>query len=166
MNIEFSGYIPGAIGRIVELHATYYHKHWGFGLYFESKVAMELSEFLCRFEEGRDGFWVAHVEGEIVGAVAIDGMNTDTKGAHLRWFIVAPEYQGKGIGEKLLGVAVNFCKKMNFPRVYLWTFEGLYSARRLYEKVGFRLCGHQEGSQWGITVTEQLFELRLGRTMS
>ena len=24
------GYLPGAIGRIVELHGTYYAAHWGF----------------------------------------------------------------------------------------------------------------------------------------
>lgn len=34
-----SGYIPGSIGRIAELHGTYYHDHWGFGLYFEAMVA-------------------------------------------------------------------------------------------------------------------------------
>jgi len=159
MNVILSGYVPGAIGRIVELHAAYYHKHWGFGLFFECKVATELSEFLRRLEEGRDEFWVARVGGEIAGAVAIDGVNAKTKGAHLRWFIVAPEYQGKGVGERLLKEAIAFCKKMNFPRVYLWTFEGLHAARHLYEKFGFSLCEQQEGKQWGKTVTEQRFEL-------
>jgi hypothetical protein len=38
------GYIPGSIGRVAELHGTYYHKHWGFSLFFEAKVATELSD--------------------------------------------------------------------------------------------------------------------------
>jgi hypothetical protein len=42
-NVRLSGYIPGAIGRVAELHGTYYYKHWGFHLFFESKVAIELS---------------------------------------------------------------------------------------------------------------------------
>ena len=42
------GYVPGSIGRISELHATYYNENWDFGLYFESKVAEELSAFLKR----------------------------------------------------------------------------------------------------------------------
>ena len=29
-----SGYKPGSIGRIAELHGTYYHVHWGFGCVF------------------------------------------------------------------------------------------------------------------------------------
>jgi hypothetical protein len=33
------GYVPGTIGRVVELHGAYYHAHWGFGAFFEAKVA-------------------------------------------------------------------------------------------------------------------------------
>ena len=40
-----SGYLPGAIGRITELHGTYYAKNWDLGLYFEAKVATELAAF-------------------------------------------------------------------------------------------------------------------------
>ncbi len=160
-DIKLSGYIPGAIGRIAELHGTYYHEHWGFDLFFESKVAIELSEFLRRFNETPDGFWVASAGEKIVGAVAIDGINHNSKGAHLRWFIVAPENQGQGIGGRLLKEAVEFCKKKKFSRVYLWTFAGLDPARHLYEKFGFKLCEKLEGNQWGRTVTEQRFKLAL-----
>jgi len=160
-HIRLSGYIPGAIGRIAELHGTYYHKHWDFDLFFESKVAIELSEFLRRFNGLRDGFWVASVEEKIVGSVAVDGVDHDSKGAHLRWFIVAPENQGQGIGKMLLKGAVEFCRKTKFRKVYLWTFSGLDPARHLYEKFGFHLCEEHEGGQWGRIVTEQKFELIL-----
>jgi len=33
------GYVPGCIGRVAELHGTYYAENWGFGRYFEAKVA-------------------------------------------------------------------------------------------------------------------------------
>jgi GNAT superfamily N-acetyltransferase len=160
-DVSLSSYIPGAIGRIAELHGTYYYKHWDFHLFFESKVAIELSEFLRRFDEARDAFWVASVEEKIVGAIAIDGANHNNKGAHLRWFIVAPENQGQGIGKILLEEAIEFCRKKNFGRVYLWTFSGLDPARHLYERFGFKLCKEREGNQWGKTVTEQRFELIL-----
>ena len=160
-DVRLSGYVPGAIGRIAELHGTYYHKHWGFDLFFESKVAIELSEFLRRFNEARDGFWVASVGKKIVGAIAIDGVQHDSKGAHLRWFIVSEENQGQGIGKMLLEQAVEFCQKKKFGRVYLWTFAGLGPARHLYERFGFKLCEEHEGNQWGRTVTEQRFELTL-----
>lgn len=160
-DVELSGYIPGAIGRVAELHGTYYYKHWGFNLFFESKVAMELSEFLRRFNEARDGFWVATIEEKIVGSVAIDGLHGDGQGAHLRWFIIAPEHQGHGIGNRLLKEAVEFCRKKEHGRIYLWTFAGLHPARHLYEKFGFKLCEEHEGEHWGKAVKEQRFELVL-----
>lgn len=94
--VKLSGYFPGAIGRVTELHATYYNQHWGFNLYFESQVATELSEFLLRFDEAHDGFWVATVDGKIVGSVAIDGSSSSTEGARLRWFIQSTRVSGAG----------------------------------------------------------------------
>jgi hypothetical protein len=44
----FTGYLPGAIGRIVELHANTYHLDWGFGVFFEARVAKEMAAFLRR----------------------------------------------------------------------------------------------------------------------
>ena len=161
IGIKLSGYIPGAIGRIAELHGNYYHEHWSFGLFFEAKVAAELSEFLCRFHEAHDGFWIASAEDKIVGSIAIDGIDVANKDAHLRWFIVAPENQGQGIGKVLLDEAIQFCRKTGFCRVYLWTFAGLDCARHLYEKWGFRLSEQRVGNQWGKTVNEQMFTLIL-----
>jgi len=161
IDATLSGYIPGAIGRIAELHGTYYHRHWGFDLFFESKVAIELSEFLRRFVETRDGFWVARIEEKIVGSIAVDGIYHNSQGAHLRWFIIAPECQGHGIGSKLLNEAIGFCRKKRYSRIYLWTFTGLDPARHLYEKFGFRLSEEREGEQWGKAVIEQKFELVL-----
>jgi len=100
---KFSGYVPGAIGRITEIHALYYKKHWDFDLFFESKVATEMSEFLNRFDRAHDGFWVAMVDGKIAGSVAIDGKESGTQGARLRFFITDPGYQGRGVGRGCFG---------------------------------------------------------------
>lgn len=154
-----TGYSPGAIGRIVEMHGTYYHRHWKFGLFFEAKVASELSEFTNRFEEGRDGIWTILNGEQIAGSIAIDGMKAGgSEGAHLRWFIIDPQLQGQGWGKHLLTKAVSFCDQREYRRIYLWTFKGLASARHLYETVGFQLVSEQDGDKWGTRVNEQLFE--------
>ena len=157
-----SGYIPGAIGRVAELHAAYYHRQWGFGLFFEAKVATELAAFLSRYDEQRDGFWIASAGGRIEGAIAIDGVHAAAEGAHLRWFIVSEPLRGKGVGNQLMGTAIGFCASRGYKRVYLWTFEGLHAARHLYEKNGFRLVEQHKGTQWGREVNEQRLELELG----
>jgi GNAT superfamily N-acetyltransferase len=159
-DIELCGYVPGAIGRVVELHAIYYHKNWNFGFFFESKVAKELSEFLCRFDETRDGFWSALLNGRVEGSITIDGIHAEREGAHLRWFIMSDVLRGRGIGNRLINAAIDFCRNKGHKRVYLWTFEGLDAAKHLYEKSGFKFVEQHRGTNWGTEVNEQRFELR------
>jgi len=159
--VILTGYHPGAIGRIVELHASYYHLDWGFGVFFEARVAKEMAEFLSRFDETRDGLWIVSLNDRIEGGIAIDGIKARTDGAHLRWFILSPEVRGRGFGHRLMEEAISFCKKKDYRKIYLETFEGLCVARHLYEKFGFRLVHQAEGTQWGKKMTEQKFELFL-----
>jgi GNAT superfamily N-acetyltransferase len=158
---KFHGYYPGVVGKITEIHAVYYKEHWGFDVSFETQVGRELSEFIGNFDNDRDGFWAATKDGIFSGAVAIDGQMADTEGARLRWFIVAPEFQNAGLGKKLISQAVEFCRKKKYPKVFLWTFEGLDAARRLYERENFRLSETQDVDQWGRHIKEQKFELIL-----
>ena len=72
-NLKLSGYYPGVIGKITELHAIYYFENWGFDASFETQVARELSAFISEFRPGGDGFWAALVNGVFAGSVAIDG---------------------------------------------------------------------------------------------
>jgi GNAT superfamily N-acetyltransferase len=155
------GYVPGSLGRVAEIHGIYYHKHWGFGLFFEAKVANELSEFLKRYNESRDGFWTVSAGGRVEGSITIDGMHAETEGAHLRWFIMSDALRGKGMGNRLMDAAISFCRNRGYEKIYLWTFEGLNTARHLYEKNGFRLIEENRGAQWGTEVNEQRFECSL-----
>ncbi len=159
--ITISGYTPGAIGRAAELHALYYSRNWGFGVFFEAKIATEMSDFLRHFDPEKDGFWTARSGGRIEGSITIVGPKGNTGDAHLRWFILSDEQRGTGIGNLLIGEALNFCLQHAYPRFFLWTFAGLHSARHLYEKNGFKLAEEVEGEQWGKKVLEQRFVLDL-----
>ncbi len=159
--IEICGYVPGAIGRVTALHALYYHKNWGFGLYFEAKVAREVGEFLSRFDETADGFWTVCSKNVVEGSISIDAINAADEGAHLRWFILSPELQGRGYGNRLMERAVSFCRMNGYRSVYLWTFTGLDAAKHIYDKFGFRIVKQEKGTQWGKEVLEQKYVLRL-----
>ncbi len=159
--IIYGGYSPGVVGRITELHALYYHEHWNFDISFETQVGRELSEFLRDFRDGRDFFLAAMAGHRFAGSVAIDGKQAAADGARLRWFIVAPEFQGIGIGRRLIREAVDFCREAGYSRIFLWTFKGLDRARALYESEGFRLNLEHDIRQWGNNITEQMFVLDL-----
>jgi GNAT superfamily N-acetyltransferase len=154
------GYVPGSIGRLVELHGRYYARDWRFGCYFEAKIANELGDLLTRLDAARDGFWVAVDGDEVVGGIAIDGSG-EPDAARLRCFIVDDAHRGKGLGEQLMRTALDFCRTSGHRRVFLTTFAGLDAARKLYERHGFVLTEERPDRTWGVEVTEQRFDLRI-----
>ncbi|WP_026432099.1 MarR family winged helix-turn-helix transcriptional regulator [Paracidovorax oryzae] len=159
-----SGYRPGLIARVTEMHALFYAREAGFGQRFESVVAGGLAEFCGRLDTqdpSPNAVWTAEVDGRIAGSVAIDGEDLGPDTAHLRWFIVDDGVRGGGVGRQLLEAALAFVDaRPAFAETHLWTFSGLHAARRLYEAHGFACEEERPGSQWGREVLEQRFVRR------
>ncbi|MCZ4280175.1 helix-turn-helix domain-containing GNAT family N-acetyltransferase [Kiloniella laminariae] len=151
------GYLPGIIGDITSLHATYYNSLVGFGDKFETAVATGLTQFIPRLENKQNEIWSIVQSDKILGSIAIDGEDLGAGIAHLRWFILDKKLQGTGIGKTLLKTALQFCDTQKFNQTHLWTFKGLDTARALYEQNGFSLMEEYSGTQWGKQMTEQKF---------
>lgn len=155
------GYLPGAVGAVASLHAGYYGPAHGFGAFFEAKVARGFADFVERFDPARDGVWLVVDAGRIGGSIVIDGSESASRSrqlAHLRWFVLDERLRGRGLGKRLLGAAMEFCRRAGFRLVYLNTFAGLDAARALYEHASFRLVDEVDGETWGRTMREQRFE--------
>lgn len=157
-DIAIHDYRAGALGSVCALQAAYYAREWDFGLPFETKVAAEMAEFLGRADWGRDLFKIALLEDEIVGSITLDASATNDGVAHLRWFVVADAARGRGLGRRLMSLAMAFAHETGIEKIYLTTFEGLDPARALYEKAGFELVTSTPGTTWGREVVEQRFE--------
>jgi GNAT superfamily N-acetyltransferase len=160
-DVTLRGYKAGDVGRITRSHAEYYHLNWQFDASFEAERAKELADFISEFDKKADALWVAEHEGNFAGSIAIEGKDEDASAARLRWFIVEPDWQGKGIGQKLIEQALSFCRERKYKKVILWTFAGLDPARVIYERAGFRLVEATPKKIWGRSITEQKFEMIL-----
>lgn len=156
-----TGYLPGLVGRVTQLHALYYSRQWDFSRFFETRVATEMSEFINRYDSSRDHCWSALIDGRVEASITIDGIDAAGKGAHLRWFIASDTIRGKGAGRHLIELAMNFCRQKEYSLIYLDTFNGLEAARHLYESSGFQLVETVSGDQWGTRVEEQRYQARL-----
>jgi GNAT superfamily N-acetyltransferase len=133
------GYEPGLVGRVAELHGRYYAAAWGSGAPFEILVAREFCDFIEYYDPESDLVLSAHLDGKIIGSIAILGRNLGPDGVQLRFFIVDPGYHGRGAGKALLGQSLDWCRRRGFLNVFLWTVESLPQSRALYEKAGFRV---------------------------
>jgi GNAT superfamily N-acetyltransferase len=167
-HIEVTGYQPGDIGRIIELHGTYYSQHWGLDKNFEANVATGFAAFIKNLDPEYDGAWFARTEGKVIGGIFIDGREVQSLGrdkgrARLRFFILDPEYHGHGVGGRLMEAAMSFCREKSYRYVHLTTFAGLKAARHLYDKHGFKLVSEHDG--FSLTgkpgFTEQVLEAEL-----
>jgi DNA-binding MarR family transcriptional regulator/GNAT superfamily N-acetyltransferase len=155
-----TGYRAGCVGDIASLHARFYAQHWGFGAFFETKVATELARFADALPAVGKALWLYVENGRSLASLAVE-RDTETAAAHLRWFIVDDSLRGSGIGRQLMTRAMEYVDDQGLES-YLWTFKGLDAARHLYESFGFRLTDESPGSQWGTTVTEQRFSRPAG----
>lgn len=152
-----SGYRPGIIGWIAQMHGSYYARERGFGVMFEAIVARGVSEFAPRLESPANEIWYVEDGGEILGSIAIDGEDLGESRGHLRWFFLDPRLRGRGLGKDLMRRAMEHCDAQGFAETHLWTLKGLDTARALYEAFGFTLAEEYRGDQWGKEVIEQKF---------
>ncbi|MBN1882984.1 MAG: GNAT family N-acetyltransferase [Deltaproteobacteria bacterium] len=159
-HVTITGYYPGVIGEIVKLHGAYYHEHWDLDKTFEVEVARELSDFMCRFDGNRDGFWAATGNDGFLGSISLDARDDRDEGVRLRWFIVRTEAQGLGVGTRLMQTALSHAANKGYGRVYLWTFEGLLSARNMYDRFGFEVIHQERVVEWGRELLQQKMELK------
>jgi peptidyl-dipeptidase Dcp len=88
-------------------------------------------------------------------------MHRENKSAQLRYFYLEPEYRGKGLGNKLMGLFMNFFKARGYQHAYLWTTHELTAAASLYTRYGFKLTDSKESVAFGKPLKEQRYDLTM-----
>jgi GNAT superfamily N-acetyltransferase len=150
---------PGDIGYLIYLHGILYTKEYKYDQTFEAYVAHGLIEFVKSFNPYRDRIWLAESEGRIIGSVAI--VRTSKVEAQLRWYLVHPDYRGRGLGKSLIQEALKFCKERKYNNVFLWTASELKTASYLYTQAGFRKTAEKSHNIWGKFISEERYDLNL-----
>lgn len=151
--------LPGDVGYLIYLHGELYARETGYNLEFEQYVCKTFYEFLDSYSPSKDRVFLAIHQHRIVGAVAILGASRHL--AQLRWFLVHPDFRGKGVGKKLIEDALAFCREKNYQKVYLLTTSMQTTAIGLYVKMGFRKTGEKYLQQWGQQLYEQRYDMDL-----
>jgi GNAT superfamily N-acetyltransferase len=155
-----AGYQPGVIGRIGELHGRYYAVAWGSGAGFEMQVLRELCDVVEHYDPRTDRLLTAHAGDVMVGSLAVM-REPEARAARLRFVIVDPAWQGRGIGKRLLQAALAWCREHGVETCYLWTVEGLPASRAMYEAAGFRVVERVEDARYTVVRTSVRMVLAL-----
>lgn len=108
-----------------------------FGIPITLEDQPDLRNIQAFYQSGCGNFWVAEIDGKIVGTVALIDIGNNQ--AALRKMFVAQPFRGKEAGvarqllERLIGWAIE--KRLSF--IYLGTTSKYLAAHRFYEKNGF-----------------------------
>jgi molybdenum cofactor guanylyltransferase len=103
-----------------------------------------------------EGVWVALSGGEVVGSVAV--RRIDRTSVELKRMYLRPALRGRGVGRKLLRIALTWAREHRIERITLDTTERMAAARNLYEANGF-VRVHGDAPRQG--QSRMLYELRL-----
>ncbi len=79
--------------------------------------------------------------------------------AQLRLFLVLPEYQGIGLGKRLLDLFVHCLDELGYRSTFLWTTDEQEAAIALYERIGFRLTDAKSSTAFGRRLRELRYDL-------
>ncbi len=150
---------PGDIGFIIHRHGVLYAQEYGFNDQFDGYVANGLASFVKNYNPVKEHIWIAEINGSIIGSVAI--VQCEEEVAQLRWLIVEPTEQGKGVGKKLVNEAILFAKQKGYKKIILWTIDFLDAARKLYSNADFELVETKKNKGWGKELVEERWELLL-----
>lgn len=155
----------GDMGYVIYLHGLLYGREYNFGVQFETYVAEGLCEFYEGYDPKRNRVWVCEHKRsspadreKMVGFLLLMDRG---KAAQLRYFIIAPEYRGIGLGKKLMTLYMDFLRECGYKSSYLWTTHELHAAIALYKKFGFTLTEEKESTTFGKLLTEQRYDLVL-----
>lgn len=93
------------------------------------------------FLSGRLAEYVWEEQNQVVAMLSFgDTEDTDQKGAFEIWRIyVAPDFQGKGIGNSLLTFAEQRAKELGYREIIIWAFKENVHALSFYQKHGYIL---------------------------
>jgi DNA-binding MarR family transcriptional regulator/N-acetylglutamate synthase-like GNAT family acetyltransferase len=138
---------PGDYGWIVHRHGALYAQEHGWDQTFEALVAGLVARFVERFKSGRERCWIAESDGEFVGCVFV--VERSRTVAQLRMLLVEPRARGMGVGTALVRQSIAFARAAGYSRMMLWTNDILDSARRIYERAGFRLTSEERHVSFG-----------------
>lgn len=150
---------PGDLGYIIHLHGSFYGRQYGYGIQFETYVALGIHEFHQQYDPARDRFWICEHEGRIIGSLLL--MHRGEHSAQLRYFLVLPGYQGIGLGRRLMELFMEFLRQRGYRSAYLWTVDELPVAAALYRRHGFRLTEEKPSTAFGKPLCEQRYDLVL-----
>jgi ribosomal protein S18 acetylase RimI-like enzyme len=114
-------------------------------------------EFARLYFKNGAGIWLAWLEEEAIGCIALRAMPQFTDSGEVKRLYLKPEYRGQGIAAALHDALQNYATNSGYRWLYLDTADNMTSAIRFYEQQGYERCArYNENPQATIFMRKEL----------
>ena len=128
--------------------------------YYEaaSVVARETEkEFQHYYFSGRSGFWLARMNGRVVGCIALRELESPPDCGEVKRMYVQPVHRQLGIAKALLTALESFASNAGYDWLYLDSAPGMDTAIRFYQRHGYAPCDrYNDNPQANIFLRKQM----------
>ena len=147
------------IEYVISRHKTLYYAERHLSGTFSAYVDEIVYRFVEQYDPETDCLKILECNGVPAGSIAIAKADEET--AQLRFFMLEPEMRQRGYGNRLMDMALDFCREKGYKKVFLLTITAQVIARHVYETHGFYKVSSNDKSEWGDGVVEECWELEL-----
>ncbi|QJB55018.1 GNAT family N-acetyltransferase [Pseudodesulfovibrio sp. zrk46] len=133
--MRITPYVNQSSDEIIKLITTIQIEE--FGVATSAEAQPDLRDIPGFYQQGRGNFWLAYVEDDLAGTIAIKDCGDGV--CALRKMFVKSEYRGKqhGVAAALMQTLLEGAKAGGVSEIYLGTVDVYHAAHRFYEKNGF-----------------------------
>ncbi|XP_054470440.1 probable N-acetyltransferase camello [Anoplopoma fimbria] len=134
-----------------------------FNCYIDTSLKKDLDNISGTYMDKKDScFWVAEVDGQVVGTVACLPNEDAPACLELKRMSVLRSYRGMGIAKTLCQTVADFTRDRGFAAVILFTSVVQTDAQKLYEHMGYQKIRQFVVPELAAKITNfTLFEYRL-----
>ncbi|XP_068573695.1 probable N-acetyltransferase camello [Cebidichthys violaceus] len=136
---------------------------YSFNKYIDASLKKDLDDIGATYIEKKDScFWVAEVDGRVVGMVACLPNENAPACLELKRMSVRRSHRGMGIAKALCRTVADFTRDRGYAAVVLYTSVVQTDAQKLYEHMGFEKIREFVVPELAAKITNfTLFEYRL-----
>ena len=160
--ITIRSFTPSDIEYVISRHKTLYYAERHLSDVFSAYVDRIVYAFADRYDPEADCLNILECNGVPAGSIAV--AKVDDRTAQLRFFMLEPEMRKRGYGNRLMELALDFCREKGYRKVFLLTITAQVVARHIYETHGFYRVWSRDKSEWGEGVVEERWDLDLSST--